>query len=81
MGPTVELGCPQWPAGGFADIEAARAWVHDFILWYNHEHRHSRIRFVTPVQRHRGEDRAILAGRHALYQQARAPEFDTFLRK
>ena len=64
--------CPQWPVGGFADIEAARAWVHDFILWYNHEHRHSRIRFVTPVQRHRGEDRAILAGRHALYQQARA---------
>jgi hypothetical protein len=28
--------------------------VRDFIRWYNHEHRHSRIRFVTPAQRHRG---------------------------
>ena len=64
--------CPQWPVGGFADIEAARAWVRDFIVWYNQEHRHSRIRFVTPAQRHRGEDREILAGRHALYQRARA---------
>lgn len=34
-------------------------------------HRHSRIRFVTPAQRHRGEDQEILAKRHALYQQAR----------
>lgn len=64
--------CPQWPEQGFADIEAARAWVHDFIAWYNHEHRHSRIRFVTPVQRHRGEDRGILAKRHALYEMAKA---------
>ena len=46
--------------------------AHDFILWYNHEHRHSRIRFVTPAQHHRGEDREILAGRHALFQQAKA---------
>ena len=64
--------CPQWPAGGFADIDAARLWVRDFIRWYNHEHCHSRIQFVTPAQRHRGEDAEILARRHALYQQARA---------
>jgi putative transposase len=64
--------CPQWPAQGFADIDAARAWVRDFIAWYNQEHRHSRIRFVTPAQRHRGEDKEILAARDALYQAARA---------
>lgn len=63
--------CPQWPRDGFADVHAARRWVRDFIHWYNHEHRHSSIRFVTPAQRHRGEDRQILAKRHALYQQAR----------
>jgi putative transposase len=45
--------------------------VRDFIRWYNHEHRHSRIRFVTPAQRHRGEDQEVLAKRDALYQQAR----------
>jgi len=64
--------CPQWPKQGFADLEAARGWVRDFIRWYNHEHRHSRIRFVTPAERHRGEDRAVLARRHALYQEVRA---------
>lgn len=63
--------CPQWPKDGFADLDAARSWVRDFIRWYNHEHRHSRIRFVTPAQRHRGEDHEVLAKRHALYQQAR----------
>jgi len=63
--------CPQWPKDGFADLDAARSWVRDFIRWYNHEHRHSRIRFVTPAQRHRGEDQEVLAKRHALYQQAR----------
>ena len=43
-----------------------------YIAWYNHEHRHSRIRFVTPAQRHRGEDHALLAKRHGLYKAAKA---------
>lgn len=63
--------CPQWPADGFASLDAARAWVRDFMRWYNHEHRHSRIRFVTPAERHRGQDHQILARRHELYEQAR----------
>lgn len=63
--------CPQWPTGGFESLDAARIWVRDFILWYNHQHRHSCIRFVTPAQRHRGEDKQVLAKRHVLYQQAR----------
>ena len=40
-------------------------------LRYNHEHRHSGIRYVTPAQRHTGQDKALLAARHAVYQQAR----------
>jgi putative transposase len=63
--------CPQWPAQGFASLAVARAWVRDFMAWYNEEHCHSRICFVTPAQRHRGEDGDILAKRHALYQAAR----------
>jgi putative transposase len=39
---------------------------------YNREHHHSRIRFVTPAQRHRGEDKMILAQRNAVYQAAKA---------
>jgi putative transposase len=63
--------CPQWPPEGFASLDAARAWVRDFMRWYNNEHRHSRIRFVTPAERHRGLDHQILARRHELYQRAR----------
>jgi len=62
---------PEFPAQGFADLEQARAWAADFVHWYNHEHRHSGIRYVSPAQRHAGADTAILAARHELYCQAR----------
>lgn len=64
--------CPQWPQEGFASLDDARRWVRDFVRWYNNEHRHSRIRFVTPAQRHRGEDQDVLAQRHKLYQRKRS---------
>ncbi len=62
---------PEFPAKGFASLDAARAWASEFVRWYNVEHRHSGIRFVSPQQRHTGQDQAILAARHALYEQAR----------
>jgi transposase InsO family protein len=63
---------PEFPARGFADLEAARQWAQRFVHWYNHGHHHSGIRYVTPAQRHAGQDGSLLAGRHELYQQARA---------
>ena len=42
-----------------------------FVQWYNHEHRHSGIRYVTPAERHTGQDGPLLAARHAVYQDAR----------
>jgi putative transposase len=62
---------PEFPAKGFADLDQARAWAAEFVRWYNHHHRHSGIRYVSPAQRHAGEDRTILAARHDLYLQAR----------
>ena len=62
---------PSSPSRGFAHLQAARQWAADFVHWYNHEHRHSGIRYVTPAQRHDGLDRAILATRHELYTRAR----------
>lgn len=64
--------CPQWPSHGFDCVEAARKWVGRFVYWYNETHRHSQIRFVTPGQRHRGEERQILGRRDRLYAQAKA---------
>jgi putative transposase len=62
---------PEFPLRGFADLDAARQWAARFVHWYNHEHRHSGIRYVTPGQRHAGQDRRVLTARHALYQDAR----------
>ena len=62
---------PEFPTKGFADLDAARAWAVSFVHWYNHDHRHSGIRYVSPAQRHTGEDHEILAARHALYLRAR----------
>jgi putative transposase len=62
---------PSWPEKGFASLEEARAWVETFVGWYNEEHRHSGIRYVTPGQRHRGEDRVLLAQRKSVYEAAK----------
>jgi len=62
---------PWYPEKPFADIDEARRWVEGFVHWYNHEHLHSGIRYVTPQDRHVGKDRVILACRHQVYQEAR----------
>ena len=62
---------PSYPAQPFTDLHAARLWVHDFVEWYNKEHRHSAIKFVTPVQPHAGGDAKIQAYRKQVYEQAR----------
>lgn len=62
---------PGYPSKPFATIESARAWVQGFVAWYNGEHLHSGIRFVTPEDRHAGRDKAILARRHDVYTQAK----------
>ena len=59
------------PNQPFASLEAAREWVADFVAWYNLEHRHSGIKFVTPEQRHQGDDVAILERRNSLYKKAK----------
>ena len=63
---------PRWPSSGFRTLADARQWVDTFTGWYNEEHRHSAIRYVTPGQRHRGEDAALLAQRDAVYRAAKA---------
>lgn len=63
---------PRWPSQGFESLEAAREWANEFMQWYNEEHKHSALKFVTPAQRHRGEDIDILAKRQAVYQAAKA---------
>lgn len=62
---------PGYPKKPFASLEAASAWVAGFVAWYNSEHLHSAIRYVTPNDRHAGRDIAILAHRRNVYHAAR----------
>jgi hypothetical protein len=60
-----------YPHRRFRDLLAVRGWVDGFVEWYNAEHRHSGIKYVTPNQRHYGEADAICAIRQQTYEQAR----------
>ena len=60
-----------YPVDGFSSIEDARAWVLGFVKWYNTEHNHSAIRFVSPADRHAGRDVQILADRKRVYEEAK----------
>lgn len=64
--------CPEYPSKPFATVEAASSWVINFVDWYNNHHLHSGISFVTPAQRHVGEDKVILKQRQEVYQEAQA---------
>jgi transposase InsO family protein len=63
---------PEYPEKAFEDIANTRNWVEGFVDWYNHEHLHSGIKFVTPVQRHQGDDQAILANRKKVIEEAKS---------
>lgn len=62
---------PGYPRKPFASLEHARAWVATFVNWYNAEHLHSAIRYVTPADRHDRRDVAILEARHELFTGAK----------
>ena len=60
---------PTYPRA-FTTIEEAQAWMLTFVRWYNEEHKHRNLKFVSPAQRHEGKDAAIFANRIAVYAQA-----------
>ena len=62
---------PALPLKPFADLLQARRWVTELVHWYNNEHRHSAIRFVTPTQRHASLDKPLLTQRAVVYAGAR----------
>jgi len=52
-------------------IDDARSWCEKFVAWYNQQHLHSALKFVTPEQRHNGEDIAVRENRHHVYEMAK----------
>ena len=62
---------PWYHGKPFENVDAASRWVEGFVRWYNREHLHSGISYVTPDARHQGLDAAQLEQRRAVYQAAR----------
>ena len=63
---------PEYPSKPFGSLDEANSWVRQFVGWYNTEHLHSAIRFVTPDDRHFGREHEILQQRREVYEEARA---------
>jgi len=64
--------CPMYPSKPFESVNAASGWVENFVAWYNCEHLHSAIRFVTPSDRHAGRHIQVLESRREVFEAARA---------
>lgn len=63
--------CYFYPNKPFESITAARFWVEHFTQWYNTEHYHSALKFITPEQRHKGDSSFIVAQRQLVYTNAK----------
>lgn len=63
--------CPIFPSKPFESIEAAKNWMEIFVKWYNTEHLHSGINFVTPTSKHLGLDIELLKNRNEVYEKAK----------
>jgi putative transposase len=62
--------CPFYPTKPFESLSAAIDWMEKFVDWYNTQHLHSGINFVTPDSKHKGHDIKILKYREKIYKQA-----------
>lgn len=62
---------PEYPTRPFKNMFEAKGWVDNFIKWYNEEHLHSGINYVTPNSRHEGRDVKILESRKLVFTKAR----------
>ena len=53
----------------------ALCWTHglarNVVQWYNYEHHHSGLKFLTPDQRRSGKSQEILEKRHQVYEAAK----------
>ncbi len=65
----------------FGSLEAARAFCQPFFTWYNTEHRHGGIGWLTPAMVHSGQAEAVRARRREVLVAAYAAHPGRFVRK
>jgi putative transposase len=54
----------------FGGYEDALAFCRGFFPWYNHEHRHSALAYLTPAQVHTGQAESVLEKRRRVLEAA-----------
>jgi putative transposase len=62
----------------FGSYEDGLMWCRAFFPWYNQEHRHSGIKYLTPASVHEGRGQAILTQRHHSMMAAYAARPERF---
>ena len=62
----------------FNSVQEAQEWADRFTQWYNNEHLHSGINYITPAQCHRGEGPAIMARRNEVIARSELPKRDKY---
>ena len=62
---------PSYPSRPFGSLHSSRQWVDGFVRWYNEEHKHSALKFVTPYERHYGQAEQRLAKRKEVMEEAK----------
>jgi len=70
--------CPQFP-DRFGSIEDGRAFGQAFFRWYNQDHRHSGLGFLTPATVHFGQAAAVRAQRDRVLSVAYAAHPERFV--
>jgi len=70
--------CPFFP-DRFGSIEDGRAFGQEFFRWYNHDHRHSGLGFLTPAVVHFGHAEAVRAHRDRVLAAAYARHPERFV--
>jgi putative transposase len=70
---------PGYP-GEFGSYEHALGHCREFFPWYNHEHHHSGIAYLTPEAVHRGRAEDVLAKRQRVLDDAWACHPERFVR-
>ena len=55
----------------FHSLKESREWFSNFIHWYNYEHKHSNLQYVTPMEKRKGKHIGIFENRNSVLEKAK----------
>jgi putative transposase len=62
-------------------LEVSRLFCQNFFAWYNLEHRHSGIAYLSPARVHYGQAQQIIAARQEVLQAAYSQHPERFVKQ